>query len=79
LFNGEHYTAFDTLAQNLTKAADNLYFFFLNYKYMIASLFAKMAEYASVSKIENFVSLHRQFLSEPDGRGLGEKVKKRFY
>jgi hypothetical protein len=45
---------------------------------MIALLFAKMASYAAAWETENSVSLHRQFLSEPNGRGLGEKVKKRF-
>lgn len=45
---------------------------------MIALVFAKMTKYAAAREVENFVSLHRQFLSEPDGRGLGEKVKKRF-
>ena len=45
---------------------------------MITLLFAKMAKYAAAWKTENSVSLHRQFLSEPDGRGLGEKVKKQF-
>jgi hypothetical protein len=37
-----------------------------------------MASYAAARKTENFVSLHWQLLSEPDGRGLGEKVKNRF-